>query len=126
MRTTGWPARSMRLDRFVLRGIGVRGIAQKYEQAMLCRRRTARRAAPPPCGITPLPCLPVDSASSCSAHAPNEAIEGDAITVTLSRPWRGEHADHESKLDAGIGAGGTSGPHDCAMTRACSRKARTS
>src|SRR5271170_1386048 len=39
-------------------------------------------------GITPRPCLPVDSATNCSIHAANAAIEGEARTVSLSRPFR--------------------------------------
>ncbi len=35
----------------------------------------------------PLPCLPVDSAISCSAQRPKLSIGGDTMNVTLSRPW---------------------------------------
>ncbi len=35
----------------------------------------------------PLPCLPVDSAMSCSTHRPNEAIGSSTTNVSLSRGW---------------------------------------
>src|SRR2546427_774849 len=37
--------------------------------------------------MMPLPCLPVDSASNCSSHAPRSEIPGEVMIVTLSRPF---------------------------------------
>src|ERR1700682_1131587 len=38
--------------------------------------------------MMPFPCLPVDSAKSCSSHAPRSEIPVDVMMVTLSRPLR--------------------------------------
>ena len=36
----------------------------------------------------PLPCLPSDSATSCSTHSPKDAIFASTTNVSLSRPCR--------------------------------------
>src|ERR1700710_2453117 len=63
-------------------------------------------------GVSPLPSLPVDSAISCSAHAPKSAILFDDRIVTLSRPSRPAMPIASPSCTPGFSCGGTSGPHD--------------
>ena len=75
------------------------------------RRRAGRRSNPPGApsgspstGTMPLPSLPVDSAMSCSAHAPNALTSGCVTIVSLSRPLDGEAADRGAEAHAWCGA----------------------
>ena len=59
--------------------------------------------------MMPLPCLPVDSASNCSSHAPRSEIPGEAMIVTLSRPLRGRRAQNHASNTPGILFDGNAG-----------------
>ena len=73
-----------------------------------------------------MPTLPVDSAMSCSAQAPKLAMAGEAITVTLSRPFNAAAPMAVPSSTPGFTAGGTAGPQERTMIRARSRPSFTS
>ena len=66
--TTGWPA-SARAS-----SAAVRAVARRPRTAGRRRRPRARPSGSPTTGTTPVPSLPVDSASSCSSQRPNVAM----------------------------------------------------
>ena len=69
-------------------GSGSPAVGQVGEHAVLAVDARARRAAPRrPAGCRG-PCLPVDSATSCSSHSPRPGSDGEITNVSLSRPPR--------------------------------------
>ena len=81
-----------------------------------------RPSSSPSTGIRPLPCLPVDSASSCSAHAPKSQSAGEPTRVTLSCPACAMTASARPSATPGLRAAGTAGPRP----RPAARRARGS
>ena len=67
-----------------------------------CRRPSGAPSGSASTGMSPLPCLPVDSAISCSSQAPKSAIAGEAMMVTLSRPVRAAACPVRPERDARI------------------------
>ena len=53
------------------------------------------RADSPAIGTTPLPCLPVLSATSCSTQSPNDASRAGSSSVSLSRSGSAQRGRHE-------------------------------
>ena len=74
----------------------------------------------------PRPSLPVDSASSCSSQAPSEAIPGEAMTVSLSRPWRAATPRIAPRITPGFSTGGALAAQERTISAARSRKTRVS
>src|ERR1700751_2398667 len=66
-------------------------------------------------GIRPLPCLPVDSANSCSGQAPKLPSAGEASIVILSLLRPAATPSVRPSATAGFSFGGTSGPHERIM-----------
>ena len=98
MRTTGWPARSSRSTERV--GCRIRRAGER--RWMNTRSRPYTSGGPvvsPSIGMIPLPCLPSDSATSCSSHAAEAGEPGGAISVGLSRPCQRELAEHHTELE---------------------------
>ncbi len=73
----------------------------------------------------PLPCLPVDSASSCSSQEPMLATVGEAKTVSLSRPARAASPRMAPRRTPGLTRGGDDGPQARTMGCVVSRKCAT-
>ena len=67
-----------------------------------CRRRRAAPSGSRSTGMMPLPCLPVDSAISCSSQAPRSWMPGEAMSVSLSRPRAAQPAEDHAQHDAGV------------------------
>ena len=86
-----------RRDGGVLRGVGRR--PRDAGRRTRDRRRSADGAptASRSTGMMPLPSLPVDSAMSCSSQAPRSWMPGDAMSVSLSTPCGGRHAEDRAE-----------------------------
>ena len=81
----GMPVTRQRINELVLRRIRMRGVAQIHEQPMrVVGGRLAERLIGD--GNHTLYVFAVDSASNCSAQAPKEPIDGEAMMVSLSCP----------------------------------------
>ena len=74
--------------------------------------------------MTPLPCLPVDSASSCSSQAPKSAIagRGDDRHLVAAR-GAGRRRGWRQGSRPGFSAGGALGAQERTISAALSRKA---
>ena len=68
------------------------------------RTRSRGRSGSPSTGTIPTPCLPVDSAMSCSSQAPKLAICGIGEERQLVAARRGEPTDRQPEQDARIHA----------------------
>ena len=89
------------------------------------RRRYANRRSSPyaegeataslSTGMIPLPSLPVDSAMSCSSHAPRSWMPGDAINVSLSIPRFAARPRIVPSTRPGFSSAGTPGAQALSM-----------
>ena len=102
MRTTGCPASSSASSAASCVGIRFRGEPQVREQPVLAVDLRLARAARRRRGSRPLPSLPVDSASSCSSHAPKSAMAGDVDERQLVASRERAHAHHGAEHQAGV------------------------
>src|SRR5882724_7311819 len=76
--------------------------------------------------MIPLPCLPVDSATSCSSQAANSAMSGEAMIASLSRPAFAAAAMIVPSTMPGLSAGVALAAQDCTIVLAARRNAATS
>ena len=89
-------------------GVHVAGATRRRCRGRGARRRGRRRRPPgapsgsPSTGTMPTPCLPVDSAMSCSSQAPRDARSGSMTKVSLSRPARARAAMAAPSTRAGL------------------------
>ena len=101
MRTTGWPAFSSAASLAVVRPRRSPSSASVDEEAVVAVDLRPPSGSPS-IGIRPLPCLPVDSANSCSGQAPKLASPGDAMMRDLVAARQSGGAEREAEHDAGI------------------------
>ena len=57
-------------------------------------------------GTIPLPCLPSDSATSCSTHRPKDSIFASTTNVSLSRPCSRERGERGAEPEAAVAVDG--------------------
>ena len=98
------PGRGQRVERGVHVAVPLRvGTGPEAHEdpvgAVRPRARPAARRRPARC---PMPCLPVDSAMSCSSQAPRGARSGSMTNVSLSRPGARQRA-HARRPARGAG-----------------------
>ena len=120
------PAALQRIGGLVLRGIRFALVAEINEQPVGAVGRNVAERFVGDWNDAVSQFLPVDSATSCSIHAPNAAMRGEAMTVSLSRPLRARTPIARPSDTPGFSAGGVCGPQAFVMAAASSRKARTS
>ena len=101
----GWPAAASARDRLRVARVRRVGVAQVQEHAVVAVGAARRASGSSAIGRMPRPCLPVDSATSCSAHSPNDAIGGSTTNVSLSRPPQRQLAERGAEPQARVALG---------------------
>ena len=108
--------------------VGLVSVTQVGEHAIVAVDVADSPSGSSATGQDPRPCLPVDSAISCSTHSPKLSIGGETTNVSLSRPWRASSPSvapsHSPEFDSRrvvVGAGLLGRPGSDAAAPRCSR-----
>ena len=81
----GVPERSESIDRRVQLAVE-QGADSRVDEDRSLPYSSGAASFSPSTGMIARPCLPVDSATSCSSQAPSDSMAGDSTSVSLSRP----------------------------------------